>query len=41
MENLKGSENINGLMGNFTKANGSVASSMDRECGMEPKEIAM
>ena len=41
MENLKESENINGLMENFIKDNGLMASNMVQECGKELKVIVM
>lgn len=41
MGSLKGWESISGLMANFIKDNGSAASNMDLECGMEPKVTTM
>ena len=41
MENLKESENINGLMENFIRDNGLMGSNMVQECGKELKVIVM
>ena len=39
--NQKESGSISGLMDNFIKGSGSMASNMAQECGREPKVIAM